>query len=535
MSMETDEQPTQAFEFDRYVDIVRRRHLPFLALLFLGWAVAWGISWILQPRFKSRTLILVEQPVMPTNYVVPNVGSGLEDRLQSLTEQILSRSRLLLIIGRMGLYSDGSNTSSSEERVSRMRKDIDVALVRDPRQNAITAFRVSYTAPDPHVAQQVTSELTNLFIDENLKVRQRQSEDTTRFLQGQLDVARSNLASQEAKVRAFQAEHMGTLPSQQGSNLQILGGLQTQLQSEQDALNSARQQLVYHQSMVDQYRAWQRGALKANGEPVGIPAMDQRLQALRSKLADLRTRYTERYPEVEELESEINRVERARAQLIASLKKEASAGGRSAEVPLEETTEAGENSPLAQLQSQLRVDHVEIAGREKAIESLKARISEYQGRLNAEPAIEQQLAELTRGYEQSQANYNDLLKKEHDSQMATRMEQMQSGQRFTIIDPPSFPVKPAFPNRLKMCGVGIGVGLALGFLAVALLEFFDDRLHRDGEIEKVLPIAIISEIPEIVTPADERYSRGRTFLGWAVTVAVVVVILAGTTISYLRA
>ena len=197
---------------------------------------------------------------------------------------------------------------------------------------------------------------------------------------------------------------MGSLPSQQGGNLQILGGLQTQLQSEQDALNSARQQLVYHQSMADQYRAWQGSSSTANGEPAGIPAIDKRLQTMRSRLAELRTRYTERYPEVEELVSEISRTEKERAQMIADIKKGASAGGESAEASPGETTEPVQNSALVQLQGQLHVDRVEIANHEKAIETLKARISDYQGRLNAEPAIEQQLAELTRGYEQSQAN-----------------------------------------------------------------------------------------------------------------------------------
>ncbi len=111
-----------------------------------------------------------------------------------------------------------------------MRKDIGIELVRD-RDQSITAFRINYTAPSPVIAQEVTSKLTNLFIDENLKVRQQLSEDTTQFIQSQLEAARQSLAAQEAKIRDFQAAHEGELPTQQSTNLQILSGLQAQYQT----------------------------------------------------------------------------------------------------------------------------------------------------------------------------------------------------------------------------------------------------------------------------------------------------------------
>src|ERR1700745_609204 len=135
-----------------------------------------------------------------------------------------------------------------------MRKDIDIELVRGSQSDQIRAFRIYYTARNPYVAQKVTSELTNLFISENLKVRQQQSEDTTKFIGNQLEIARANLADQEAKVREFKGQHEGELPSQEASNLQILSGLQAQLQNEQDTLNTAKQQRVYLQTLIEQYR-----------------------------------------------------------------------------------------------------------------------------------------------------------------------------------------------------------------------------------------------------------------------------------------
>jgi succinoglycan biosynthesis transport protein ExoP len=534
MSFETDEQTVQPFEIERYLDVVGRRHLLFLTVLFLSWAAIWGSSWILHPRYKSTTLILVEQPTMPTNYVVPNVTSNLQDRLQSLKQQILSRTRLLLIIEKLHLYTDEKKRLSPDDKVKRMGKDIGIDLVSDAR-GEITAFRISFIANEPHVAQQVTRELTNLFIKENLKARQQQSEDTTRFLQEQLDMARSNLVEQDAKVRAFQTAHEGSLPTQEASNLQILNGLQAQLQNEQDALNAARQQRVYRESMIDQYRTLETNPRTPGGAPTGLAALDQQLDTLKTKLADLSSRYTDRYPEVQDVKSEIAKTEKRREQFIDSLRKGANSPDQRPAAQAQDVTDPAVGAPLLQFQSQLKADEVEITNREQTIANLRSKINEYQARLNEEPAVAQRLADLTRGYTQSQTNYDDLLKKVSESQMATNMEQMQQGERFTMIDPPSLPLKPDFPNRMKMCGAGVGAGVALGFLVVALLEFLDDRIHNDGEIGKLLPTPIICEIPEILIAGDERRRRKRVLLGGAMAVTVMLVILAGAAFSYLKA
>ncbi len=179
-------------------------------------------------------------------------------------------------------------------------------------------------------------------------------------------------------------------------------------------------------------------------------------------------------------------------------------------------------------------NEAEIANRERAVASLEARIGEYQGRLNDEPATEQQLAELTRGYQQSKENFDDLLKKKNQSVMATSMEQMQQGERFTILDPPSLPVKPDFPNRLKFCGMGLVAGLGLGVIVVVLLEFLDDRMHSEKEIKALLPVAVFSEIPEVQGVPEEQRQKRKMVFGLATAIFVVVAILVGSAFSYLR-
>src|ERR1700758_1894411 len=169
-----DENSSQGFDLHHYLEMVRRRHLHFLIPLFVGWTLVWVASWILPPRYQSTTLILVEQPSMPKDYVTPNVSDNLQERMQSITQQILSRTNLLHIIDQFHLYSREHAEPSPDDKVAGMRKDIVIELVRDTR-NQITAFNVSYMSGNAQLAQKVTGELTNLFINQNLEVRQQQS------------------------------------------------------------------------------------------------------------------------------------------------------------------------------------------------------------------------------------------------------------------------------------------------------------------------------------------------------------------------
>jgi len=518
------------FDLERYLGIVRRRHMQFLIPLVVAWLLIWGVSWVLPARYRSTTVILVEQPTMPKDYVTPNVNDDLQDRLRSITEQILSRTRLLHIIEQHNLYIDNQRPMTPDEKVEQMRRDVEIELVRDP-ENRVSAFHVSYQSRSPQVAQQVTSELTNLFISENLEVRQTESEGTTKFLESQLETARKALSVQEDKIRDFKGQHPGELPTQVSSNLQILSGMQGQLQSEEDALNTASQQRVYLETLLSQYRSLQGSVKSGSGSPpMGLPAIDQELDRLRAQLADLSSRYTDRHPDVRKLKEQIAKTEKMRDKIAADLKNRESDPAGSAS-----TAEAVDpSSPMAQVQGQIQANRVEIANRERAVAELKTKVADYQARLNQEPVREQQLSDLTRGYEQSKADYDELLKKKNESARATSMELLQQGERFRIIDPPSLPLRPDFPNRLKFWGIGLGIGLALGIVVAGSYELMDDRVYEEKAIEKLLPVAVISEIPSISIVADLQAERKQMWVGWATAAVISIMILLGSAVSYLR-
>src|SRR5438309_4373840 len=187
-----------------------------------------------------------------------------------------------------------------------------------------------------------------------------------------------------------------------------------------------------------------------------------------------------------------------------------------------------------ELESQLKVNKIEIANRQKAIDEIKTKIPDYQVRLNRSPVMEQQLADLTRGYDQSRVNYDSLLKKKNDSELATSLELRQQGEHFRVVDPPSLPIKPFSPNRLKLSGIGLVVGIILGAALAAGRELMDDRIYSDKEFRKLAPVTVIAEIPDIIIPGEGRTRQWKLRLLWVTAGFVFVSILAGSALSYLR-
>src|SRR5580704_6636539 len=365
---------------DFWAIVCRRRWWIFLPM-FLCWAVVCTSVWLCPASYESDGVILVQQQQVPAQYVAPNVTLDLEDRVQSMTQQILSRTRLQATIDRFHLYPPSHGLTSlmqTGDRVEQMRKDIKIELVESENKSGahrgeLTAFKIHYSARTPELAQQVNSELTSLFIDENLKAQQQLSESTTAFLDAQLADARSKLEEQEEKVRAFKAKHMGDLPSQLESNVQILSGLQGQLETTERALDGAKQQKLYLESLQQQYRS-------AQGTD------------LRLELSDLRSKYTDDYPDIVALKEKIAETDKLKKQIeaeVASKQKTHNASDNNAAPAAAEQVERGATTTVMQIESQLKSNQLEIQNYEKRERDLESKISTYQSRLNLTPATEE--------------------------------------------------------------------------------------------------------------------------------------------------
>jgi polysaccharide biosynthesis transport protein len=526
--------------FEEFWAMAVRRRWAMLLPLFLCWVVVWSVSWKIPSTYTSQALILVEQQKVPEQYVVPNVTVSLQDRLQSMTEQILSRTRLQATIDRYHLYQLGRGRTSllpAADPVLQMRKDIKLDLVDSTAHpGELTAFKIDYSAPSPQLAQQINTELTSLFVQEDLKSQQQLSESTTAFLQSQLAEAKAKLAEQEARVRSFKARHFGDLPSQAETNVQILSGLQNQLQSAQQGLDRARQQKLYLESLQQQYQAAQANIGPQDSSAPSVATITKELTALRLQLEDAQTKLTEEHPDVIALEDRIAKAEKLKSDFEKKIAAQSETGNATKAVDpgTAAVVQHGSTTSMMQVQSQLKAIALEIDNSEQHIKELESQIASYRNRLNMAPQTEQELADVSRGYEESKANYNSLLQKQNQSQLATSLQERQQGQQFRVLDPPSLPDKPSAPNHLMLSLGGLLVGAILGVGLAIVLEMANDLVRSQEDIEELLPICVLVGVPHVNVPGEDHFKKVSRWLEIGAVSTMAVLILAGNFYAFYR-
>jgi protein tyrosine kinase modulator len=506
--------------FGEYWAIVLRRKWWILGPLFFGWLLVFASAWVLPPRYVSESTILVEPPKVPSTLVAPNVQVDLADRVQSMSTQVLSRTRLLGLINRFHLYP--TYAYSPDDQVEKMRDDIKMDMIQGESNISgkaeLLAFKISYKAPKAESAQKVTIALTSFFVDENVRASQEQSEATTLFLDGQARAMGQQLADQDAKVRAFKAEHDGTLPEQLDSNLKILNGIQQQLQAAETQRERAIQQQTYLNAMQNQYQSMSDSQLA----PANI---DKQLESAQTNLAAMEARYTDDYPDVKKLKETIAALEKLKKDMAAQARENVAS-----DTATPQQLQAG--MPVLQLKTQMKINRGEIEQASQEIQRLQQQAQVYQARLNATPAVEAELQDMTRDAENMKKAYGDLLAKKQESALATSLEMRQEGAQFRIIDPPSLPDKPQFPDRFKFSLAAIGAGIALAIFFGFGAEFLDDRIRGEQALSEATSLPVLAEIPPLPTPREQRLARLAPWMAVAATVLILIALPSGVIYAY---
>ncbi len=480
-------------------------------------------------RYTSEATLLVVPQQVPARYVTPTTETNIADALQAMTQDVLSRARLLELIDEFGLYAKERQRLAPEEVLELMRKYIDIKPADPtPGRKDINSFKISFVAEKAALAQQVTSKLTSFFIQANLKTREDQATNTTNFLQAQLDSAKNKLTVQEAKMRDFKAQYLGELPEQLQGNLAIFNGAQLQLQNLEGSIDRAQQQRVYLESLISGY---QRLAA-AHGVPAGgISGLDNyarqptplqtaqsdltRLQASRAQLVSI---YKPAHPSVIAIDREISAEQAVVESLRISGNSKADNAHESAltppATPTTPSAEVEDDSSITQLKSQLEANRLDIENLTKAEAQQKAVISQYQNRLNLTPVREQQLAGILRDAELAKQDYADLLGKEQQSQLAMSLEKQQGGQQFRLVEPPSLPDLPSSPQRIKFSLMGIGAGLALGLVIAFLTDLGRPTLHTMREVSQRFGAPLVIGLPLVFTQREKRRRNWKTTFQW---------------------
>jgi polysaccharide chain length determinant protein (PEP-CTERM system associated) len=469
-----------------YVAMLRRRWLLIVGLTIIGPPLAYGVSRLLPPRYKSQTLVLVSEPTVSSDLVKPVDTSDMSQRLASMQQQILSRSRLEPIITKFGLFPKDAATKPMEDLVAKLQKAIEVTPIQpmaDTHANNLPGFYVNVTLDSPQTAQQVCTTITSMFIDENVRSRRGHTEGTTDFLAQQLTEAKTKLDEQDAKLAAFKTHNFGSLPDQQKNNLDLLTGLTSQLDAATQALARAQQDKSFAESMLSQQLSTWEASL--NGGTAETP--EQQLAPLQAELQRLQGRYTDDHPDVVKTKA-----------AIAALKKKIADSQNPKVADSEKIVKPNvEPTQIAQLRAQIHTYESVIAERTKEQDQIKQQIKVMQDRVQSSPIIEQQFKELTRDYQTALDFYNDLLKKRDESAMASDLERRQEGDEFRVLDAPNLPDKPSFPNRLFFALGGFAGGLGLGVGLAYVLEMQDTSFRSEADVENILQLPVLAMIPAV--------------------------------------
>ncbi len=506
--------PGRKYKAEDILAILWRRKWLVLAPLVLCSAGTYLVAKRLPNLYRSETLILVVPQKVPESYVRSTVSGRIEDRIQSLKEQILSRSRLERIILDFDLYREAREKQSIESAISAMRPAVTVDTVRGGE-----AFTVQYVARDPQVAQRITERLASLFIEENVRDREKLAIGTSDFLQTQLDDARRRLIEQEKKLEQYRLQHAGQLPSQAQFNLQAVQNARLELQTLDNTLARARdRQMTLERQLAEIVTPEAVAASQAPPprpvttedptEPVGATTREQ-IEDGRRKLAALEARLKPQHPDVARLRRGIARLE------------EKSAAEAATAVPAAVVVTAAEGSRerrARELRADIEAVAREIASRQTDQQRVRDDMNLYQSRLDAAPIREAELTELTRDYETMHQIYRGLLAKREDSKMAANLEQRQIGEQFRVLDPARVPSGPFSPNRMLLNLMGVAAGLVIGLGATAALEYLDTTLKSEDDVRLLLGLPVIATIPELVStsraPAGIRARLGALVWTW---------------------
>jgi polysaccharide biosynthesis transport protein len=482
--------------------IFHRRKASLFVTTFTVIILAVVIAYALPPVYKSSAIVLVEAQEIPADFVMTTVTSYVEQRVQAIKQKILNTSSLLKVINSIGLYKDIREKATTEELVEKLHEKISIKPISvdtvDPRTGrpsvATGAVEFSFEGEQPGQVQRVTDTIVNNFLQANLKERQRQTAETTTFLQEEMERVKIQLNAAESKLAAFKEKHINALPEMLQVNQQTITNLETQITRTKDQLRSLREREGYLQTQLASI-------------PETADTHLTRLQQLEIDLVNLRTKFTDEYPDVRKMKKEIEDLKQQRAQMQ---KNGLDDGNRP------------DNTAYITLASQLASTQAEIGSYQRQIAELESRADNFRKRLEKTPQVEETYNALLTERNNTNAKYTDLMRKVMEASVAHGLEKEQKGERFTLIEPARFPERPVRPNRLVIIVIGVVLGIGSGIGVAALREFSDTSIHGPDDLVKEGIIPVLATIPIIKSKGDRRKILMHR---WGISLGVVAVVI----------
>jgi succinoglycan biosynthesis transport protein ExoP len=549
-----------------YARIAWRRRKSLLLGFGIGLAAALTLAFLLPAHYRSSGTVLIEQQEMPTDMVKSTVTSYADQRVQVISKRVMTTATLLDIIKRYNLYPRKAARETREALLKKMREDIGLKMISadviDPRSgrptSATIAFEVSYTSRSADLAARVANELTTLYLNENLTNRTKLARDATDFLEGEGNRINTQIVDLEAQLAAFKDKNYSKLPELMQVNMQLMDRNEEELRAEEARLSSLEQQRVFLQAQLTQLRPnstvysetgerivsssdrlkmlrSQLAAAKAKyapdhpdvvtltrevsgmeadlGEkPDTINDLRRELQQAQSQLDDARKRYTAEHPDRVRLEAMVKSLQADLDAAVAAGKSAGTTRSADSSAPATQQFTDADNPAYVQIQAQLSATEGDIQSLNAQIAKLQTTIHSYEIDLSGSPQVERQYHDLTRDLDNARLRYQEIRNKQGDARVAQSLESDQQGERFTLIDPPLPPEEPVSPNRLLIVVAGFILSLGLGAGLAWLRETSDATVRGRDELLRIIGVAPLALVPQIITTQDLKAARRRTRL-----------------------
>ena len=444
--------------------------------------------------YRSSSLILVQPQEVPAEYIKSTVTSDVQTRLNSITDEVLSRSALEEVINKFDLYPEFKARGRMYDATEKLRKNITVKIKEAGAgwSKTPSSFEIAFEAGEPRTARDITSALANLYIEYNFRIRAEQAAGTLRFLDRELERTREELRQKEELVRQFKEKYIGLLPEQMENNSRILTQLQQHLDSVNKSLQAAEDRKILLQAQSTRLRALQPGS-SASGREEDLPTT---VEGLRQELQRLQARYSDQHPDVLRVKRLIEKAEKGEEI------KGGQTNGRASTDAKASSAERLVSAERDDVSAQMKLMDKELASLRDDREKTRGQIDEYRRRIESGPKIEQMFLDLRRDYQQASDNYQSLLQKKLQAEMAENLERTQKGEQFRVLDQANLPLVPFKPDIPKMLSLGLAAALGCGFGLAFYREFRDPALWTRKELESVLDLPVLITIPVITTERD---------------------------------
>jgi len=560
-------------DFSQYLDALRRRWSQGLLVFMLILFFASGLAVWLPAVYESEAIILIEQQEIPSEYVRSTVTSYADQRIQVISQRVMTTQNLGQIIEKYGLYEDDLERKPREVVLEEMRKDIQLdtisADVVDPRSGrpteATIAFSLAYENQSASLAQKVTNELVTLFLNENLRSRTEMAQETSIFLDDEADKLGDQVADLETRLARFKEENVNSLPELMGRNFTVRDRTELELSGIDERIDSLRERAILIEAQLAQIPPLDV-SYGEDGRRILSPR--DRLKSLKTELIAARSRYGSSHPDVRSLEREVSALEDetgndngidstdlqtkyeasksaleklesqygeghpevvAARKIVKTLKEEleSTTNGASAAHTAANINQSAQptNPAFLQVQAQLQSTRSEISSALERKADLEKKLEDYDKRLVESAKVEKEYRQITRQYETALAKLQEINAKRLEADVSESLEREQKGERFTLIEPPLLPERPSKPNRFAIFLIGFVLSLGGSAGAVSLLEAMDNKVRGRRGVIAVTGISPIGIIPKVDARAKRRRWRKRLVTWFAISAAALSIVL----------